>query len=362
VTFLLVETATFADAVQQAARVAPSKGAAFDKAAGILFEVVADGTALRIRSTDLESTFERTIPLVEGMFDAPVFRLPSQVLAGFLMQLELGDGFNTEITLDDSSRVAIQSGTTHAKFRTIDPESFPRVEVDPDFDSFVAVPEFAKRVKQVAWCVARDTAPLTGVYLNGKGMVACDRSRAAQVPCVIPLDHPITAPLTALSGVLSATDEVRLGGVGDRLVIVPEPETIITSTIYTERYPDVDRLWASTAACTERVEFDPKEMLSVLSRILVLCRGERYPVMTLSFAKHAMVLDMEVEDLGQVTDEVPCSTNFDEMFVMRFTPTNFVDALGAMNYGKLAFERNPAKPIKLWDDDGFETIMMPRRK
>jgi DNA polymerase III sliding clamp (beta) subunit (PCNA family) len=362
---LVAETATLADAVQQAARIAPNKGAAFDKAAGILFDFIeVDGTdKLLIRSTNLESTFQRSIPLVERSLETPApFRLPSAVLAAFLMTLPLGEGHVTELILDDRNTVEVKSGKTHAKFRTLNADDFPAFMIEPDFDKLLLVPDFARRVKQVAWCVARDTAPLTGIHLDGKGMIACDRSRAAQVPCAIPLDHPITAPLSVLSGALSATDEVRLTGIGDRLVIVSDADTIVTSTIYPEKYPDIDRLWAQTDACDQRVEFDAKEMLSVLSRILTLCRNERYPVMELTFTAEAMLLSMDVEDLGMVDDEVPCTTNFTEAFEMRFTPTNFVDALGAMSSSTLVFQRIPTRPIKLFDNDGFSTVMMPRRK
>lgn len=361
--FLVTETATLADAVQQAARIAPNKGAAFDKAAGILFDVVED-QKLRLRSTDLETTFERTIPLVEAPVLAPEpFRLPSAVLSAFLMQLPLGDGHVAELGLSDPSTVEVKSGKTKAQFRTLDPSSFPDFSVEVDVDRLLLVPDFAKRVKQVAWCVARDTAPLTGIHLDGKGMIACDRSRAARVPCDIALDHAITAPLSSLSGVLSASDEVRLGGVGDRLIIVPDPDTVATSTIYPDVYPDVERLWKQTLECDQEVEFDAKEMLSVLSRILTLCRNERYPVMTLTFCDEAMALNMDVEDLGMVDDEVPCTTNFAEPFEMRFTPTNFVEALGVIGgTATLRFQRNALRPIRLFDDDQFSTVMMPRRK
>ena len=90
--------------------------------------------------------------------------------------------------------------------------------------------------------------------------------------------------------------------------------------------------------------------------------GAWYPVMALTFCEEAMVLDMDVEDLGQVTDEVPCTTNFTEPFEMRFTPTNFVDALSVVGSATLRFQRDPLKPIRLFDGDGFSTIMMPRRK
>lgn len=357
-----MESANLADAVQQAARIAPSKGAAFDKAQGILFDLL-EGGNLRIRSTDLESTFERIIPVLELPMLAPKpFRLPSAVLSAFLMQLPLGDGHVVDLGLSDPATVEVKSGKTEAKFRTLDPTMFPEFLIEYDYDDLLVVPDFAKRVKQVAWCVARDTAPLTGIFLDGKGMIACDRSRAARVPCAIPLDHSITAPLSALSGVLNATDEVRLTGVGDRLVIVPDADTVVTSTIYPEKYPDVERLWKQTAVCDQQVDFDAKEMLSVLGRILTLCRNERYPVMALTFCEEAMVLDMDVEDLGQVTDEVPCTTNFTEPFEMRFTPTNFVDALSVVGSATLRFQRDPLKPIRLFDGDGFSTIMMPRRK
>lgn len=361
--YLVAETGNLADAVQQAARVAPNKGAAFDKAAGILFTVL-DDLKLMIRSTDLESTFERVIPLLEtSVTPVEPFRLPSAVLSSFLMQLPLGDGNVAELGLSDRATVEIKSGKTNAKFRTLEAGMFPTFSISYEYDKLLVVPDFAKRVKQIAWCVARDTAPLTGVHLDGQGMIACDRSRAARVPCAIPLDHPITAPLSALSGVLNATDEVRLTGIGDRLVIVPDRDTVVTSTIYAEKYPDVAALWNQTKACDQQVEFDPREMLSVLSRILVLCHEERYPVMQLTFCDEAMVLDMDVEDLGQVVDEIPCTTNFTEPFEMRFTPTNFRDSLAAIGgNATIVFQRDPYRPIRLFDNDGFSTVMMPRRK
>ena len=63
-TTIVFENAILADAVNKAARVSPTKGAAFDKAAGIVFDVEPQKRTAFVRSTDLEVSFEQEIPIL----------------------------------------------------------------------------------------------------------------------------------------------------------------------------------------------------------------------------------------------------------------------------------------------------------
>src|SRR6478735_9046351 len=99
-TKVVFETATIADAIRKADRVAPGKDKAFDKAAGIVIEVDPQAeppVIIRATNLDVYSMEWMDVLSVEG--DVARWRLPSSLLAQVMSKLPIGSG--TTVTLEE---------------------------------------------------------------------------------------------------------------------------------------------------------------------------------------------------------------------------------------------------------------------
>ena len=355
------ETSDLADAVTRANSIAPVRGAAFDKAAGIEFEVGMDHP-LVIRATDLEQTYlQRMKPTdLEG---SGRFRLPSKVISGFIRTLDPSTQVRLEV--GDKGRVSVTSETTEAVLVPIGGDSFPRVGHYPTPSEMAEAADFATCVKQVAWCTHRDKAPLTGVYLDGKMAVGCDGTKLAEVLCAVELDRPIAAPLTGMAGALTKGAEVRLAAGKNRLVVMPDDDTEITSVLYAEEYPKVDAIRGFVSGTTHTVELPAKGLLERLNRMLVLCPNERYPLVELTFHPNHLKLVMVVPDMGAMSDELGYASDEIDMVPHQidFTPDILVSACNASSTSNIELgfvHGDKLKPIHITDGNGLSVVAMPR--
>jgi DNA polymerase III sliding clamp (beta) subunit (PCNA family) len=226
------------------------------------------------------------------------------------------------------------------------------------------VADLAAKVKQVGFAVGDERgSPLSGVHMDGTRLLACNKHVAARVPLEIPVAKAITAPLASLSGALKRADEILMGSIGQRLVLMPDEDTTISSVLIEGNYPDTDKLWAMTKPADQQVEFDAAEALSVLARILVLCKTDQYPTCSVTFTEGAMVLDMEVPDLGRVTDEVSCKSIIDESYTIKFSPRELRDVFtAAVGTVQMFYQRDAMKAVRVDGYGDFSSVLMPKWK
>ena len=92
-----VHTATLHDALQKAERVAPTKGAAFDRAAGFRLEFSAG--QLEIQATDLEVTFAHRMNA--DVREECSIRLSSGLLTRFVASLPMASEQQVSFSRDD---------------------------------------------------------------------------------------------------------------------------------------------------------------------------------------------------------------------------------------------------------------------
>src|SRR5215213_3807201 len=326
---LTFETAALADVMARAARVAPHKGSAFDKAAGIIVEYrPTDAEPVTIKSTDFDVTFlERITPLgVTAGAAAFTWRIPSALAAGITGNLPLGS--QTEMSLDTTGALLIKCGKSKAKIRLY---GDPTTNFEPfDPSGLVLVPGFAERVSQVAWACDKQAIPFTGVHIDGKRLVATDRYRLVTVPLDVPVTDPITVPLDALTLVSKGGPDARIAAVNRRLHVMPTEYTQVTAVIYDAAYPKVDRgmYRDHDKFCTVGREL----LKTAISKMLVLVKGERYPLMTLTVGTSRIHVLIDVPEIGIMEDEIDVVGADHPDFVVTFTPNNFVD--GVSHAGK----------------------------
>lgn len=362
-----VEASAFADAVQKAARVAPTKGHAFDAAAGIIVEVDPANTVrpLTIKSTDLESTFLATLPAIDVEGDAAIWRLPASILSGFMAQVPMGAGQTVGVEHDgsaDDSVVVIRAGKTTARLRTLSPDSFPKFKAYSP-DGMAKVEHFAQRVQQVAWTVADEDGVLGGVYVDGTHLTACNRYTTARVPCVVPVDEPIVVPLFTLSGAMKNTAEVQMRAAERRLYLMTDEDTQLSTVIFEGDYPDLTRHWEMVGAYEHHATIHVQGLVEVLQRMMVLCKSDRYPLVKLTIHRNVLRVEMDVPDQGAIDDELDIMGGaHDEPFVIWFTPTILTAALAVTKVPQVSLGyATSIRPIVINDGSGYECIAMPRQ-
>ncbi len=356
-----IETAVFADAANRAARVSPTKGAAFDKAHGLVLEVHPDNERqVFIKSTDLETTFLTRMRAAKCDGTGGVWRINAHVLAGFLSQLPTAPG--SLVTLVDSKeKLVLRAGKTKANLRTMSPDDFPPF-TEYDESGMTLVPNLGQAVSQVAWAVDRDTDPRTGVHIDGERLVACNGTLMAEVPLVAAVDEPVTAPLQSLSNAMKNTAEVWIKAMSKRLYLRPDQDTQATSRIFAVAYPDLNPMRQRVEGHANRVEVSVEILVECIRRQMVLCKGDRYPLIKVTFLDGSLAIEMDVPELGTIEDEIDCKGGALGSTEIWFTPGVLTQALGAMSSATATIAyANPLDPVSMTDGMGYRCIAMPRR-
>lgn len=361
------DTGAIAGAIARAARIAPTKGAQFDKAAGILLSLrVEDASAppvMVVRATNLDTTFHEVLPVVDTDFtENMTWRVSANLTNGILSGFQ--PGTTTSIVPQDDGRLELRSGKAKAKINTIT-GPFPNWPEFDNTDDFTLVKEFATKVAQVSWACDAELAPISGVHIDGKRLVATDRYKLAIVPCEVPLGEDvagITVPLNILAPIMKMNTDASLRAQERRLLMKPNDATEITSVIYDAEYPPLDRVTGTVYDAA--VTVDKEVLRNAIMRMLILVKSERYPSMTLTIERGKIKIYMNVPDVGDMEDEIEVAGGGDhDAHTILYTPMNFVDGLTNAPGPLVNYEYatdNALLPTKFSVQD-YECWIVPRR-
>jgi DNA polymerase III sliding clamp (beta) subunit (PCNA family) len=356
------ETAGLAAAAVKAARVAPTKGVAFDKASGIILRVT-DDRKVEVRATNLEIDFLEVVTPTEVEDEDEAgwdWRFPSQLLSGFLAGLPQGSGKRVTFTQDEEGPVVIQSGRTIARINTSPAAHFKQWEAfDPT--ELQPVTGFSSRVAQVAWATDPEAVPLSGVHIDGQHLYATDRYKMVRVPLEIAhLVKPVTVPLEKLGPILTGIEDVKIGASERQFFIMPDDYTQIAAVLFDAEYPPIDR--AMKTDHEEMFHLPRLQARDAITRMLSLVgRGQRYPIIYLTIDHGTLGLEMEVDGVGKMTDEIDIDYAGATLEI-KFTPTFLSAALDNAkgDLVNVAFNLNPKAAIYLYDNHGYEVWIQPR--
>jgi DNA polymerase III sliding clamp (beta) subunit (PCNA family) len=365
VTTVVFETATIADAVKAAERVAPNKGAAFDKASGIVIEVdPANGTVV-LKSTNMDLFHMAWIDAVSMEGEPATWRLPSMLFARHMAALPIGSGKEVTFTQVDR-QLRVEQGRTKARFNLIDAEFYPSwAAFDPD--ELTAVKDFGGRIGLVEWAAAKDGIPLTGVHFDGELAIATDRYRLAAVPLAIPgLATPCTVPAGLLSSILKQTGEVSLAVDATQMLLMPDEHTQIRCVLYGEKYLDARRIMENNREYPATVKVKRPALLEVIGRAMNFTGSERFPTLRMFVGMEEIGCMMQEREQGMIGDvyEVPGQATHEKV-ELKFTPKNLVDALNAAPNDEVEIHYDPSRPNKIVyinGGSGYEAWVMPRRE
>ena len=367
-TKVVFETATFADAVMKAERIAPSKGAAFDKAAGIVIEVTPGAKPpIIIRATNLEVFSMEWVDAVEVTGEKTSWRLPSKLLAQVTSSLPIGSGM--VVTLEEvegnngHSQLHLTQGRIKARFNMMEVSYYPVWGAfDPDLCHPAA--DLGGRIAQVEWAAAKSDPPLSGIHFDGTRCISTDRYRLATAPVTIPnLTEPITVPAGILSQILKQTGDISVGVDGQQLLMMPDEHTQIRTILFGVEYPKVERIMNRDYSNTITVK--KTQLLEVISRVGSFTGAERYPILRCFIGKEEFGMMMSNEDVGLLGDviELPGQCNHPRVEFL-FTPKNLSEAVNAVAGDTLQLSYNPEKPESIFylnGNSGYEAWVMPRR-
>jgi DNA polymerase III sliding clamp (beta) subunit (PCNA family) len=355
------ENATIADSIVKAARVAPTRGEAFDKASGILMSLDADENTVTLRSTDLQLFYLEVVDAiqVEGSGD---WRFPSVIISSVMAKLPIGSG--KTVTFEQvNNEVHMKSGSIKAKFRVMDPSYYPTWSpFDPNL--LEMVPDLGARLRQVEWAAMEDgELNYAGIHLTGTQAMATDRYRLAIVPCEAePISRPITIPAGILKPVLGNLRDVAIGLDEGMFLLMPDTSTQLRTRIYGRDYPNILGLLQSD--WTEKVKVHKQSLIEVIERAAVFVANDRSPSMTFIVGKSqiaVMCADVEVGLFGETVD-LPGQCIHPRHQIL-FTPRNLTDALVAAPSEEVELHYNPEitkLPVKVDGGSGYVALVMPR--
>ena len=367
-TTIVFETATFADVVKKADRVAPSKGNAFDKAAGIVIEVSPSMNSVVVRATDLNIYSMEWVDYVSAEGPDTVWRVPSKLFAQVVTGLPIGSGKTIkleEVNNNGKTHLALSSGRTKAKFNLMQVDHYPAWSAfDPT--GLIKADSLGGKVALVEWAAAKSdaTTQLEGVHFDGSRVVATDRYRLACTELHIPdLPTAVTVPAGILGQILKQTGEVMLGVDEHQLLIMPDQATQVRAILYGGEYPKVDRIMNREYPDVLKVRKTP--LLEVLNRAASFAGADRFPALKLFFGREEIAAMMDNEEVGLLGDvvEVPGYATHNRVQII-FTPKNIIDAIEHCPNDEFEIHynhENPEQIMYLNGGSGYEAWMVPRK-
>lgn len=359
------ENATVADVIAKAARVAPTKGEAFDKASGILVELDEEEGTCTIRSTNLDLWYLEVVDTVtvEG---TGMWLFHAGTLAGVMAKLPIGSGKTVTLEQTSQGEVSLKSGRTTAKFRVRAATYYPTWEpFDPE--ALEVVPDLGARIKQVEWAAETShSAPSAGIHMDGEHVIATDRIRMAMVECEAKevIYKPITIPAGILKPIMTNLRDVAVGIDDGMFLMMPDVSTQIKTRIYDRDWPNVKAVFTrfdwNTSAKVKKAE-----ILEIIDRATVMVAHDRSPKLDFIIGKGEIAVMCSDVDMGLLGDIVDISGYADHpRHKVPFTPKNLVDALAAAPSEEIEVFYNldhPEFPFKIDGGSGFVALVMPRK-
>lgn len=365
-TSITFETATIADAIRRAAKVAPGKaGHAFDKAAGLLMEITpgTEGTCI-IRATNLDAFHTEMIACVSTEGVSTRWRLPSQLLANTVGNLPPKSGSLVKFT-QDGTKVVITQARMKATMILMDSDTYSDWDMF-DGSKLTMVQGLGARVSMVEWAASPDNIPpLCGVYLDGEHAVATDRYKLARVPCKIKLDKPIIVPSGILGQCLKTMGDTGVGVSSTQLLLAPDDYTQLTTVLYDSVYPNVQPLF--DMQYEEEVEVNKADFLDKLARAGQYAGADRSPLLRTFWGKGELAVMMENQEMGLIGDVVDLGGQAQhKRREIKFTPKNLIDALNHAPDAKVKIRYDSSEKetptVYINGGSGYEAWVMKRRE
>ena len=345
---LTFENATIQDAIGKAAKVAPTRGEAFDKANGLLISV--EEGQVNIRATDTLVFYHEIVDAIKIEGEGE-WRVPSQLFGDFMAKLGIGSG--KQITLAQEGRVIkATSGRTRASFRMQDATYYP--VWDPfNEEDMSSISNLGDRINMVSWAATSEPMPpLNAIYLDGHRIMATNRICLAIAPCLLPsLETPVMVPKSAFASITAQLKETSIAVDGGHMLIMPDDTTQIRVVTYAGDYPPVAKIMKRDHP--EHFKANKSELIEVIERAMVFGGDSRTPLMQMYIGEEEVAVFMKDQDhntLGDIIDTPGEALH--PRVRLDFTPQNILNALRSAPNEQLTFGYDPTKPKTTLHIDG----------
>lgn len=363
-TSVTFELGTILDSLLKAAIIAPSRaGNAFDKAAGIMFNINPGiAPVCVVQATNLDSFYIESVPVIDATGAQTRWRFP-HTLAKVLDSIPKTAGRVVKFIHDPASgRVKLESNRLKASIGMIDPDFYPEFDLyDGDFSTTSGV---GARIEQVAWaCAKPGNEPMTGVHFTGEHVIATDRYRVARVPLKMAITKPITVPAGMLSSILKKSGEIEVGATAHQIVFRVHDGCHVYASIYANDYPGIEKR-VTSLQYDGIISVRKGELASLVNVTMSGAEGDRTPLVRLIFGKGELAAHVSGGEIG-IGDVVPIPGQADHPRVsIYFTPGYLLDAINRAPGDVINFsyrvENESKLPVKIDDGSGYEAWIAPR--
>lgn len=359
-TKVIFEVATIAACIKNAERIAPDRGAAFDKAAGIVIEVDPEYSQVIVRVTNLDVYYMEWVDPVSVDGEPAIWRLPSRTLAGLLGSLPIASGRTVEFE-NEGRVVHIRCGKLRSKFSTIDPEGYPEWTAFVE-DDLVDVPDLGAKIQMVEWAADKKNVAL-GLHFTGKKAIGADRVRMATCDLDLPgMTEPITVPPGMLGGIVRPTGDTKIQVTEHQLWIMPDPATQIRTIIISEAFPPMTRVMATEY--TNSIKFKKTELIDMINRVRKVIDIDRDPNLTL-FVGRSEMSAMMTEEGGLIGDTIDAEGADHPRIKFLFSPEGIADCIANAPTENLTFWYQAEDPYSICSitdrASSYKAFISPRR-
>lgn len=357
-TRIVIDIAVLAHALKRAGAVAPARtGEAFDKAAGIIFDI--QEKVVVIKATDLVTQFATWVTPREISGEPMRWRISSNLLPDVIGKLKTIR--NPQVILEDRDRqLDMTHGTMRAAFGRMNPKGYPDwVPFSPDdMHSIEGLADAAEKMQTVA--SKTSDPPWSGIHFDGQECVATDRYRVVCVPMTLQTPHPITVPAGVLETVLSRGASVLYRVEGKRLHLMPDRQTQISTMLYGMEYPPVQKVMRRVYP--QMVKIDRARLLEMMDIAGTMAVGDKNPVMRLFLGVEKAAVMMQNSSNSHLGDvlEIPGQAAHPRV-EWKFNPDYLMGAVKSALSAEIVLgydPDNPRAPLYV-DGDGIETWVMP---
>lgn len=322
------DSAVLTEAVGKAVSVAPSKGNAFDKAHGIVIEVMPEDGQVTIRATDLDYFYTEWVEAKSIVGEEVMWRLSANAFGGMVSKLKPG----REVTLKEVDKtLEVTSKSLRARFTLADTESYPNWDIF-DEDDLVDVSNIGQAFKNVMWAAADGSdGTLSSVHLTGEIACATDRYKVATYPLKLACapEGGITLPLSVAKFISSMKGDVRFGWDGHSALIMPDDNTQIKAVAFGSDYPAAffDRI--AQVEHTHKVQVNADELIHMVDLTSVINENDRVKRRLTLWLGRQQIAAMTKGDIDQMRDimDVPGQATHNNRVEIKVNPNYLSDAL-----------------------------------
>jgi len=357
VTKVIFETAVIQSSISKATRVAPTKGSAFDKSAGIILEIQPEADyPVVTMATDTQTFYMEWLNVLHVEGDAATWRLPSEALDLILGKMPVGSG--CQVTMERApDGIKITSGKKRGTLYVMKHDDYPTMTAfDPE--DLVDAPGLIEKMMQVEWAADKSgAAPLGYIRLDGKTARATDRNRLAVASLEFPCDvEEILVQAKTITRVLGKNTSPKVGVKDGMLFLMPDDHTQIKTLTYEGGYPNLDRLLKRDKP--QMIKLRKKDLLDVMEAALTVVGSERYPSMDLHLGREQIAASLANKSYGLFGDVLDVPGQADHpRFKLSITPQLLMDALNNAPDDVVLFGYDPDKkrdPLYVNGGSGFE--------